>query len=52
MQERDAAMERWLVDEVAPVYDAMKADPNRAIPAKTVFSNLRKRGVVDVKRGS
>ena len=52
MQERDAAMERWLVDEVAPVYDAMKADPNRAIPAKTVFSNLRKRGAVDVKRGS
>jgi antitoxin ParD1/3/4 len=33
LQERDAAMERWLVDEVAPVYDAMKADPSRAIPA-------------------
>ena len=33
MQERDAAIERWLVNEVAPVYDAMKADPSRAIPA-------------------
>jgi antitoxin ParD1/3/4 len=52
LQERDAAIERWLANEVAPVYDAMKADPSRAIPAETVFSNLRKRGAVDVKRGS
>jgi antitoxin ParD1/3/4 len=52
LQERDAAIERRLVYEVAPVYDAMKADPSRAIPAKTVFSNLRKRRAVAVKRGS
>jgi antitoxin ParD1/3/4 len=52
LQERDTAIERWLVNEVAPVYDAMKADPSRAIPAKTVFSNLRKRGAADVKGDS
>jgi antitoxin ParD1/3/4 len=52
LQERDTAIERWLVNEVAPVYDAMKAEPSRAIPAKTVFSNLRKRGAVDAKRRS
>ena len=30
LQERDAAVEQWLRDEVAPAYDAMKADPGRA----------------------
>ncbi|MFL5332396.1 MAG: type II toxin-antitoxin system ParD family antitoxin, partial [Geminicoccaceae bacterium] len=27
LQERDAAVEHWLKHEVAPVYDAMAADP-------------------------
>ena len=31
LQERDAAVERWLREEVAPTYDAMKADPARAL---------------------
>ncbi|WP_245216142.1 ribbon-helix-helix domain-containing protein [Pararoseomonas baculiformis] len=31
LQERDAAVERWLRDEVAPVYDAMRDDPGRAL---------------------
>jgi antitoxin ParD1/3/4 len=52
LQERDAAIERWLANEVAPVYDAIKADRSRVIPAETAFLNLRKRGAVDVKRGS
>ena len=43
LQERDAAVERWLRDEVAPIYDAMKADPARGIPAKQVFAELRAR---------
>ena len=43
LQERDAAVERWLRDEVAPVYDAMKADPARGIPAKNVFAEIRAR---------
>ena len=28
LRERDAAIERWLVEEVAPTYDAYKADPD------------------------
>ena len=41
LQERDAAVERWLREEVAPVYDAIKADPSRAHPAKDVFTRIR-----------
>lgn len=41
LQEREAAVDRWLREEVAPVYDAMQADPDRAIPASDVFEGLR-----------
>ncbi|MRI56582.1 type II toxin-antitoxin system ParD family antitoxin [Methylobacterium sp. DB1607] len=41
LKERDEAVERWLKEEVAPVYDAMAADPNRGIPAETVFAGIR-----------
>lgn len=41
LQERDTAIERWLREEVAPVYDAMQADPTRAIPAQQVFNEIR-----------
>jgi antitoxin ParD1/3/4 len=43
LQERDAAVERWLNEEVAPAYDAMQADPERAIPADQVFARIRDR---------
>ena len=43
LQERDAAVERWLRDEVVPTYDAMKADPSQGIPAKAVFAEVRAR---------
>ena len=43
LQERDEAVERWLRDEVAPVYDKMKADPSRGIPAEQVFAELKAR---------
>jgi antitoxin ParD1/3/4 len=43
LQERDAAVERWLIEEVAPVYDAMKADPRRGLSAKSVFAEARAR---------
>jgi len=52
LQERDAEVEHWLLDEVAPAHDAMKADPSRAIAAEAVFSELRKRGPRAVKRHS
>ena len=43
LQERDEAMERWLRDEVAPAFDAMKANTRRRIPAKKVFAEVRSR---------
>ena len=44
LRERDEAVERWLRDEVAPpVYDAMAVDPNRGIPAETVFADIKAR---------
>jgi antitoxin ParD1/3/4 len=41
LQERDAAVERWLREDVAPVYDSMEADPSRAIPARRVFADIK-----------
>ena len=36
-------MERWLREEVAARYDAMKANPASAIPAETAFAQIRAR---------
>jgi antitoxin ParD1/3/4 len=41
LQERDAAVERWLREEVVPVYDAMQADPKRGVPADRVMAAIR-----------
>lgn len=41
LQERDAAVERWLREEVVPVATAMQDDPGRAIPAAEVFAEIR-----------
>jgi antitoxin ParD1/3/4 len=41
LRERDSAVERWLREEVVPVAVAMQADPTRAIPADTVFNEIR-----------
>ena len=43
LEERDAAVERWLREEVVTVYDALAADPQRAIPAAEVFAAIRNR---------
>jgi antitoxin ParD1/3/4 len=43
LEERDAAVERWLRTEVAAVYDALEADPGRAIPADQAFAAIRAR---------
>jgi putative addiction module CopG family antidote len=37
---RDRAVERWLREEVAPAYDALKADPSRAVSIKKVRERL------------
>lgn len=39
----EAAVEHWLQEEVTLVYDAMKANPGRAISADDVFAKIRKR---------
>ena len=41
LQERDAAVDRWLREEVAPTYDLTIADPSRAQPAAGVFAQVR-----------
>jgi antitoxin ParD1/3/4 len=41
LQEREAAVDRWLCEEVAATYDAMQSDPSRAIPAADVFDGIR-----------
>jgi putative addiction module CopG family antidote len=40
LQARDRAMDHWLRNEVGPSYDAVKADPSRAITAKKVRAAL------------
>lgn len=37
---RDRAVESWLRDHVAPAYDALKADPSRAVSAEQMRSRL------------
>lgn len=37
---RDRAVENWLVNQVAPAYDAMQADPSRAVTADQIRKRL------------
>ena len=39
----DAAVERWLRDEIAPAYDAHKADPTRAVSLDEGMAQVRAR---------
>ena len=43
LQERDAAVERWLRDEVAKTCDEIAADPDRVVLADAVQQHLRAR---------
>ncbi len=40
LQERETAVERWLREEVAPTYDAHRADPDRASSLSSVSTRL------------
>jgi antitoxin ParD1/3/4 len=40
LEARDKAIEDWLTREVATAYDALKADPNRALNADQVRQHL------------
>ena len=37
---RDRAVESWLQNQVGPTYDALKADPSRAVTAGQVRARL------------
>ena len=37
---RDRAVEHWLREQVGPAYDALKADPSRAVTAKQIRTRL------------
>jgi putative addiction module CopG family antidote len=37
---RDRAVDNWLRDQVGPAYDALKADPSRAVSADQVRARL------------
>jgi antitoxin ParD1/3/4 len=41
LRERDEVIERWLVEEVAPTYDAAMADPGRLRSSEQVDDELR-----------
>jgi antitoxin ParD1/3/4 len=49
LQERDAAVERWLRVEVAEAYDELQRTPEAVIPADDVAAALRKRHADQVK---
>lgn len=40
LQDRELDMDRWLREEVLPVYDAMKADPERGVSADAVLEAI------------
>ena len=52
LQERDAAVDRWLREDVAATYDAMQRDPARAIPSEQVFAVIRARHADRMKKGA
>ena len=49
LQERDAAMERWLREDVARTYDAALAQPDSLRPLEDVMDRLRAMHVQKIK---
>ncbi|MBY5864063.1 type II toxin-antitoxin system ParD family antitoxin [Rhizobium leguminosarum] len=47
---RDAAVEKWLRDEVVATYDEMKAHPERALSAEEVIQRLDARTAAHAKK--
>lgn len=52
LQERDAAVERWLREEVAPTYDRWKADPTSGISSEDMAERMQKRHEARLKGGA
>lgn len=40
LQLRERALDTWLREQVAPIYDAMKANPSRAVSVEKVRASL------------
>jgi antitoxin ParD1/3/4 len=40
LKAREQAVQSWLINQVAQAYDAMKADPSRALSTKKVRNSL------------
>ena len=51
LQERDAAVERWLREEVAPTYDEWKANPEKVVSGDELFEHIRQIHAAHVKSG-
>ncbi len=43
MREHEADLEYWLQNVGGPIYDRMKADPSRGIPAEEVLRRIEER---------
>ena len=43
LQEREIELDKWLREEVVPVYDAMEADPGRGVSPDEVLAAIRSR---------
>ncbi|MES2317616.1 MAG: type II toxin-antitoxin system ParD family antitoxin [Pseudomonadota bacterium] len=39
---RDRVVEKWLIEQVVPAYDALKADPSRSLTVDDVRARLAK----------
>ena len=52
LAEKDQSVERWLCEAVAPAYDAMQAEPSRAISLDDAFADIRARHEKRLTAGS
>ena len=49
LQERDIAIENWLQNDVAPVYDLMQKNPNRGISLNNAFAKIHQQHIDNSK---
>jgi antitoxin ParD1/3/4 len=50
LQERETSVERWLQEEVVPVYDAMQREPDRAVSGDEVLAAISAHHTERLKR--
>jgi antitoxin ParD1/3/4 len=52
LQERDAAVERWLREDVAPTYDRWRANHGAGLSPEDMAERMRKRHAARLKAGA